>query len=173
MSDMIKVGDYTYGIPIIKNWGEKCTLTIGRFCSIAGNVQIYLGGNHRSDWCSTFPFPAFKEFENWKYINGFSYSKGDVVIGNDVWIGNDVTILSGVTIGDGAVIGAECVVAKDVEPYAVVIGNPQIEVKKRFTDYQIAKLLYIKWWNWDIEKIKLNIPLICSDNIDDFIHNSL
>jgi len=171
--DKIRIGSYTYGTPIVKNWGEDARLTIGKFCSIAGNVQIYLGGNHRTDWVSTYPFPAFEEFSNWKYIRNISIAKGNINIGNDVWIGNDVTILSGVTIGDGAVIGTGCVISKDVEPYTVVVGNPQIEVKKRFNNYQIAKLLYMKWWDWDIEKIKLNIPLICSNNIDNFIHNPL
>ena len=41
-----------------------------------------------------------------------------------VWIGADVTLLGGVRIGNGAIIGAGAVVAKDVPPYAVVVGNP-------------------------------------------------
>jgi maltose O-acetyltransferase len=47
-----------------------------------------------------------------------------IVIEDDVWVGFNSTILKGVTIGRGAVIGAATVVTKDVEPYAIVVGNP-------------------------------------------------
>ena len=51
-------GDYTYGGPIIHWLGEDARLKIGRFCSIASGVHIYLGGEHRTDWVTTYPFPA-------------------------------------------------------------------------------------------------------------------
>ena len=35
-------------------------LTIGRYCSIADKVEILLGGNHRIDWGTTYPFSAFR-----------------------------------------------------------------------------------------------------------------
>ena len=50
--------------------------------------------------------------------------KSPTRVGNDVWIGNNAQIMAGVTIGDGAVIAAGALVTKDVEPYAVVGGNP-------------------------------------------------
>ena len=86
-----------------------------------------------------------------------------------MWIGTEATILSGVTIGDGVVIGARAVISKSVPPYTVVVGNPAKVVKKRFSDEQIEKLLKIKWWNWEDEKIKANIHLLLSPKIDDFI----
>lgn len=52
----------------------------------------------------------------------------EVVIGNDVWIGRRAIILPGVTIHDGAVIGAGTVVAKDIPPYAIAVGNP-VQIK--------------------------------------------
>ena len=53
-------------------------------------------------------------------------------VGNDVWIGDGVIILPGCTkIGEGSVIGAGTVLAKDVPPYAVVVGNPGKIVKFR------------------------------------------
>ena len=35
-------------------------LTIGRYCSIADKVEILLGGDHRLDWASTYPFAALR-----------------------------------------------------------------------------------------------------------------
>ena len=67
-------------------------------------------------------------------------------------------ILSGVKISDGAIIGARSVIAKDVAPYSIVVGNPAREIGKRFDDNTIAKLLNIKWWDWDINRIKENRP---------------
>ena len=160
------IGDFTYGSPKVLSWGaEKYNLKIGRFCSISEEVEIYSGGNHRHDWVTTYPFGAiFKEG-----VPGCPKSKGDIIIGNDVWIGRGVTILSGATIGDGAVIGARAVVAKNILPYAVAVGNPARHVKFRFTDDQIVDLLKIKWWDWDYKKISEYIPLLESDDIDEFI----
>jgi maltose O-acetyltransferase len=47
-----------------------------------------------------------------------------VHIGKRVYVGAGAIILPGVTIGDGAVVGAGAVVRRDVEPGAIVIGNP-------------------------------------------------
>ena len=90
-------------------------------------------------------------------------NRGDTVVGNDVWIGQNATILPGVHIGDGAVIGANAVVAKDVPPYAVVVGNPAVIKKYRFDQETIDLLLKLKWWDKDIEEIKKLIPLLTGD----------
>lgn len=47
-----------------------------------------------------------------------------VVIEDDVFIGARAIVLKGVRIGHGSVIGAAAVVAKDVPPYSVAVGNP-------------------------------------------------
>lgn len=54
-----------------------------------------------------------------------------IEIKSNAWIGARATILPGVTIGEGAVVGACAVVAKDVPPWSVVVGNPARVVKKR------------------------------------------
>ncbi len=163
------VGKYTYGAPIVKDWHQGSTLKIGDFSSIAENVTILLGGNHPTDWISSFPFGiVFDEFKE-KHYNYPKLSKGSVIIGNDVWIGLNTTILSGVTIGDGAIVAAGSIVTKNVEPYAIVGGNPAKVIKKRFSDETISKLLTIQWWNWEIDKIKDNLDLIMSDDINLFI----
>ena len=75
-----------------------------------------------------------------------------VTIGNDVWIGSHTVIFRGVTIGDGAVIGAYSIITKDVEPYAVVVGNDRV-LGKRLNDKDIEFLLKLKWWNRDDQTV--------------------
>lgn len=164
-----EIGEHTYGIPKVMHWEEKASLKIGKFCSIAGDVTIFLGGNHRTDWISTYPFNVLNElFPNARKITGHPSTKGDVVIGNDVWIGWSATILSGVAIGDGAVIAAKSVVTKNVPPYAIVAGNPARVVKYRFSQEIIDALEKIQWWNWSIEKINCNVNKICNPDIESF-----
>jgi len=167
----MSVGKYTYGIPKIHYAHDNTKLSIGNFCSIASNVNIYLGGNHRSDWVTTYPFGHINQniFNNFNGI-GHPATKGSVIIGNDVWIGENVTIMSGVNIGDGVVIANNSHIVKNIEPYSLVGGNPAKLIKYRFTQEQIEKLLEIKWWYWDDEKINKFTPLLCNNNIDEFIN---
>jgi len=163
---MLPFGKYSYGNPTVLWDSSGAKLHVGNFCSIANNVKIFLGGNHRTDWITTYPFGHINQ-ETFNSFNGIGLptTKGDVVIGNDVWIGNDVTIMSGVKIGDGVVIAANSHVVNDAEPYSLVGGNPAKHIKYRFTKEQIEKLLEIKWWNWNDEKINKFIPLLCNNNI--------
>jgi len=161
------IGQYTIGCPIIHEWGDRGgDLRIGKFCSIAGNATILLGGEHRHDWLSTYSFPDF--FDD---LDGFArehrLSRGAVAIGNDVWIGSGATILSGVTIGNGAVIGAKAVVAKDIPDYAIAIGNRARIAGYRFDKNVIRRLNELAWWDWPVEKIKENAALIMSNNLDE------
>jgi acetyltransferase-like isoleucine patch superfamily enzyme len=164
------IGKYSYGNPKTYSWGEGSKLKIGNFCSIADNVNIYLGGNHRTDWVTTYPFGHINKniFDTFDGV-GHPSTKGDVIIGNDVWIGSNVTIMSGVTIGDGAVIANNSHVVRNIDPYSLVGGNPAKLIKYRFTPEQIEKLLNIKWWFWDNVKINENLHLLCNENIDEFI----
>ena len=161
------IGEWTYGAPAVLEWGEATTLRIGRFCSIADGVTILLGGEHRVDWVTTYPFSAL--FPEAKRFPGHPRSKGDVVIGHDVWIGLNATILSGVSIGNGAVVAAESVVAAPVAPYAIVAGNPARQRRLRFPEQQVRQLEQIAWWDWPIEKIKDAWPLLLSGKVAEFI----
>ena len=169
------IGKYTYGTENIKikKWCNNWKVVIGNFCSIADNLTIFLGGNHRTDWVTTFPFGHIytNEFNTFNGV-GHPSSNGDVIIGNDVWIGSGVTIMSGVTIGDGAVIAANSHIVKNVEPYSIVGGNPAKLIKFRFTTEQIQKLLEIRWWFWEDDKINKYVPLLCQPDINIFISGS-
>jgi virginiamycin A acetyltransferase len=149
------IGKYTFIGEYTKI--DKFTKSIGRFCSISSNVKIGLGP-HPLECTSTHPFfynPKYKFVKNIEF-DEFSYS-GYTEIGNDVLISANVLILAGVKIGDGSVIGAGSIVTKDVEPYAIVAGNPAKHVRYRFDKETIKKLKKIKWWNWNEEKIMKNI----------------
>lgn len=126
----------------------------------------FSGGGHRLDWATTFPFPGLKEWPEAKGIEGYQPSRGDVTIGNDVWIGYGVTILSGVTVGDGAVLGAGAVMTRDVEPYAIVAGNPALAIGKRFDEETIRRLLALAWWDWPVEKVRANMRALCSGDLE-------
>ena len=54
-----------------------------------------------------------------------------IVIGDDVWLGARCIILPGVRVGDHAIVGAGSVVTKDVEPWAIVGGNPAKLIRLR------------------------------------------
>ena len=143
-------------------------LIVGSFCSIGSGAAFIMAGNqgHRHDWISSFPFywmpevPAFVGAEN-----GYRPA-GDTVIGNDVWIGSEAVIMPGITVGDGAVIGTRALVTRDVEPYAIVGGNPAKPIRKRFDDRQIALLLEMRWWEWDDAALAGAMPLLTSGDID-------
>ena len=158
------LGFASYGFPLVHDDNEGSTLKIGRFCSIAGGCQIFLGKNHRLDWVSTYPFPAF--FGEARDISAHTSSKGDVIIGSDVWLCADCIILSGVTIGDGAVVAAGAVVTREVAPYSIVAGNPARHVRWRFDEFTRLALLKARWWDWPEEEIRQIVSLLCSEDIN-------
>ncbi len=110
----IAVGAHGYGVSHLRWWGEASGLKIGTFCSIARGVTIFLGGNPRTDWITTFPFNARQPWRKIAHSKGHPWSRGDVNIGNDVWLGEGCTFLPGVNMGDGGVVAAHAVISRDV-----------------------------------------------------------
>jgi len=159
------IGAETYGGLHIFNYGEK--LSIGAYCSIGFGVKVLLGGEHRTEWVSTFPFSEL--WPEAKGALGHPQSRGKTEIGNDVWIGAEAMILSGVTIGDGAVIAARALIRSDVLPYSIVGGNPARQIRFRFEQHQRERLLAIKWWTWPRERIVKALPLILAPDVEGFL----
>lgn len=177
----ILVGDYTYyddasdptGFEhsnVLFNYpefGDK--LIIGKFCAIASGTQFIMGSaNHRTSSISTYPFNVFGgawEENTPPHLSQLPF-KGDIVIGNDVWIGRESVIMPGVKIGDGAIIAAYSIVAKDVEPYTVVGGNPAKPIKKRFDEELISMLLNLCWWDFEPDKLVDFMPALCNSNLE-------
>jgi acetyltransferase-like isoleucine patch superfamily enzyme len=162
----IRIGKYTYGCPRIYTYDKTTILTIGKFCSISSHVVIFLGGEHRADWVTTFPFSLI--WNECGDIREQSRSKGNVAIGNDVWIGYGAVILSGSTISDGAVIGAGAVVSGDIPPYAVVSGNPARVSRYRFDQETVEQLLRIRWWDWETDIIRRAAPFLLGEDLKGF-----
>jgi acetyltransferase-like isoleucine patch superfamily enzyme len=170
---LMTVGDFTYGHNDvhIHSWDTSTRLHIGRFCSIAGSVHVFLGGNHRTDWISTYPFasptPSLESPRGSR--SGHPRSNGDVSIGNDVWIGSHVSIMSGITIGDGAVIAAFSHVVADVPSYAVAGGNPASIIRYRFDKETIDALREIAWWDWPFADVADVSGLLCGPPTNEVI----
>lgn len=142
-------------------------LIIGSFCSIGTGAAFIMAGNqgHRYDWASSFPFFYMQEEPAFAGSIDAYRKAGDTVIGSDVWIGTEALIMPGVKVGHGAVIGSRALVAKDIEPYTIVGGNPAKPIKKRFSDEEIAMLLEMAWWDWPLDEIRTAMPLLCSSDI--------
>ena len=163
-SGQVTVGAHSYGLPNVLYWDNKTKLEIGKYCSIAEGAVFILGGNHRSDWISTYPFNAFGDkWPEAKSIEGGIATNGDIKIGNDVWIGHGATILSGVSIGNGAIIGAGSVVSGNVEEFAVVAGNPARFIRFRFDENVRAQISKSAWWDWSESRVSNHVKYLMSE----------
>lgn len=117
----IEIGNYCY----IANASLVCSqkISIGNYVFIAGGVTIADSDFHPiapaarlADTIALSPIGNRKKRPAIKVL--------PVVIEDDVWIGFNATILKGVRIGAGATIQPGALVIEDVEPGAVVSGNP-------------------------------------------------
>lgn len=143
--------------------GKKCRFTYGNISigddvSIGENASfisaiahIYIGshvmfgphvtirgGNHRTDIVGRY----MKSIKNNEKL---SENDQDVIIEDDVWVGCNVTILKGVRVGKGSIIGAGSIVTKDVPPYTIHVGVPNVKDFPRFNKSEIEeheKLLF-------------------------------
>ncbi len=157
----MKHGDGTYHAAdlSIRKWDDSESVVVGKYCSIADQVTLFCGGGHRTTLVSTWPFDI--RLRGAPDHGSRTYKRqAPTRIGNDVWIAFGVTVMAGLTIGDGAIIGPCAVVFENVAPYAVVRGNPAVEIRRRFDPTTIAALQAIAWWDWPEETI--------SDRHDDF-----
>lgn len=156
----------------VKNTFPVSNLYVGQFTSIATGLTVMLGGNHSTNLLTTANFVNLMPDKFGGLPNPFpptGLTKGDIIIDNDVWIGQDVTIMSGVHIHSGAIVGTAAVIAKDIPPYAMVVGNPGRIIKYRFEPEIIERLLRIAWWNWDIDKIYENYSYFIDPDIIPFV----
>lgn len=169
------VGKHTYGIPQLIDYDHGGQVIIGDYCSIGHNVQ-FITANHDLELITTYPFKSLEVFytDEPLQMTDDHILKSPTRVGNDVWIGNNAQIMAGVTIGDGAVIAAGALVTKDVEPYAVVGGNPAKVIRYRIAETTLREqMLEIAWWNWPEDIISERLDKIMSKDISGFIKEYL
>ena len=147
-------------VHVYDSYVYRSNVHIGRYCSLADDIEFLLGGNHHPEWVSTFPHHASTD-----EVTG----RGDIEIGNNVWIGRGAVIFSGVRIGDGAIVGARSVITKDVDPFMIVAGVPARPIRLRFDEHMVERLRKIEWWNWPDEEVDRFAPLLQSGDIGRFI----
>ena len=70
----------------------------------------------------------------------------DICIGDNVWFGARVTILPGTKIAEGVIIQAGSVVHGEIEPFAIIGGNPakvfKHRNKKKYLELKKKKLFH-------------------------------
>lgn len=139
------IGDFTFINEYVRI--DANTKSIGKYCSISHNVKIGLGP-HPINFVSTSPvfYSKSRSFVKNEIFDEYC-DKGFTTIGHDVLIGANAIILAGVKVGTGAIIGAGSIVAKDVEPYAIVAGSPAKKIRYRFDEETIGRLLNTEWWS--------------------------
>lgn len=161
-----EIGDFSYC------WGDSvvCWTKIGKFCSIAQGLLSGLG-EHPTDFVTTSrAFYSSLSHAGSLFTDEIHFPENQrVKIGNDVWVGSRVFIRNGVTIGDGAIIGAGSVVVQDIEPYSISAGVPARHLKFRFSPVIIQKLLALRWWDWDTERLKAAAPLLSQSDPFQFL----
>jgi phosphonate metabolism protein (transferase hexapeptide repeat family) len=164
----VTMDDYSY----VVNDAQITYTTIGKFCSIAAMTRIN-PGNHPMERAtqSHFTYRAstyFPDERDEAELFAARRARG-VVIGHDVWVGHGAIILPGRTIGTGAVVAAGAVVTKDVDPYAIVVGNPARVIRHRFSSAVAQRLQRLAWWNWDHDRLRTALPDFRGQSVEGFL----
>jgi acetyltransferase-like isoleucine patch superfamily enzyme len=132
-------------------------VTLGRYCTIGPGFGAY-GSDHSMAHLSMY--------NNARLFDGELKAldvRGPVTIGHGVWAGRNVTVLKGVHVGNGAALAAGAVVTRDVEPYAIVSGNPARHRRHRFPPEVIERIEALRWWERSAEELEVIRPLFLLD----------
>lgn len=167
--EMLRMDPSSYSEPrILQFSGDTASVAIGRYCSVSEEAEVFLGGGHDYRRVSTAPLRWRLGMEADPQPD-HDPTRGSITVGNDVYIGWKATLLAGVAIGDGAFIAARAVVTRDVEPYAIVGGNPAQVLRYRFDEPTRAALLRIRWWEWPPERIRSEVDILLSHDVAGFV----
>lgn len=100
---------------------------IGNYVLIAPNVVIATGNHNYKQTVR----PMINCSSDNSLTVGPIHNGYNIYIDDDVWIGANSVITDGVMVGGGAVIGAGSVITKNIEPFDIVVGNPQKVIGNR------------------------------------------
>ncbi|MBI35442.1 MAG: N-acetyltransferase [Flavobacteriales bacterium] len=100
---------------------------LGKNVKVQNNVSIYTGVICEDD-VFLGPSMVFTNVLNPRSAVSRKSEYKKTLIKRGATIGANATILCGINIGEYALIGAGCVVTKNVEPYALFVGNPGRQV---------------------------------------------
>ena len=106
---------------------------MGEYSTLGPEVNVYNTGKikigpHTTISQGAYLCPGSHDI----YHSKFPMICAPLTIEDQVWIATEAFVGGkGITIGQGSVIGARAAVFKDVEPWAIVGGNPSIYLKKR------------------------------------------
>ncbi|MFI0843430.1 DapH/DapD/GlmU-related protein [Mesorhizobium sp. IMUNJ 23232] len=148
----VSVGDFSY----FERHAEAIYTSIGKFCSIAANTRIN-ALEHPIERITQHKL-SYRPNEYFRYLGvdeAFRKRRQGkrVTIGHDVWIGHGAVVMPGVSIGHGAVVGANAVVTHDVDPFAIVAGNPARVLRLRFAADISQRIEKLAWWDWPAETL--------------------
>jgi len=145
----IDIGMYSYGC--FDQWRMPGPIRIGRYCSFANTVRS-APINHPLDALTTHPALYEKKFG---VVDADITWDGPLIVEDDVWVAHNVVILPSCKfIGRGAVIGAGAILTKNVDRYAVMVGNPARKIRDRFDPEMAAAIEATRWWELDTPELR-------------------
>lgn len=136
LGNYIKVWAFAHIMPNVR-LGDYCSVggcaEIGRGSEIGSHARISYGvflpyHSKIGDYAFIGPRVVFTD-DRYPKVENEDYRAEPPVVEDHASIGAGAVILPGVKIGHHAMIGAGAVVVHDVEPYAVVVGNPARHIK--------------------------------------------
>ena len=131
--DNISVGNNVALGSGLKILTTRAKVSIGNDVMFGPNVTI-ITGDHRIDIPGR-PMISLTDKDK------LPENDQDVILEGDNWIGANATILKGVKIGLGAVVAAGSLVNHDIPPFSIWGGVPAKQLKMRFSEEEIRKLL--------------------------------
>ena len=117
--------------------GENCNLgqnvvispgvVLGNGVKIQNNVSVYTGVTCE-DEVFLGPSCVFTNVMNPRSAVNRKHAYSRTKVGKGATVGANATIVCGHDIGEYAFIGAGAVVTKTIKPYALIVGNPGIQI---------------------------------------------
>jgi putative colanic acid biosynthesis acetyltransferase WcaF len=107
-------------------------LTIGDYCHIGEEVQLYTYGEIEIGDCSVISQRSYLCAGSHDYLSpAFDLVAQKISIESEVWVATDVFVAPGVRIGHGAVVGARSSVFRDIPPGTIAVGTPAKVIRLR------------------------------------------